>query len=301
MRFNTKYVLDFASEVRPFNKFLTLMVGAGDLIHNGIPNVQMFDSDIFFCNAWDDHGSLQANIDWLEQNNSTKLICVVDYYKEDQRRRFIDTFKGLFRFIDGHGGHVPHFTVRELEELLAEDGEAVNIHEKSETMLPLNSAMYFLKDGQFPYSQSYLTGRIYGGSLEGLELLFIAKIQQIYRTARQITIQPDILENLTLLSLADLQQIACCLLYDREMPLNMKGNICMNMRSWRDCSQLEIVMKKVPVDFFDGSFVSESTARADYIIEAIKRDMASGDILGQFAKYRTLKKLSKNLKLNDPI
>lgn len=308
MRFQSSHVLDFTSDVvmPALKASLSLMVGAGDLNHNDMPNVQQFSHDVFFCNAWDMHGSFQTNIDWIEKNESTKIICVVDYYDEDQRNKFIELFKGRFHLIDGHGGHVPHFTILELERLLAEGGEAVNIHEKSESMMPIDDAKYYFENGYFPGfapSPAYLTSRIYIPSrsmsqeeVRELERLFIAKINHLEKSLTQITIQTDILENLSLLSLADLQQILACLQYEKQMPINMNGHICMNMRIWQDLTRLEIVIKKVPVDFFDAEindkdFDTAKKARADYIIEAIRQDMENGNILGQFAKYRTLKKL----------
>ena len=280
------------------------MVGAGDLIHNDILNVEMFDSDVFFCNAWNINGSFQANVDYLESTQSSRIICVVDYYNEVQRRRFIDAFKGRFHHIDGHGGHVPHFTVAELEELLVEGGEAVNIHEKSETMLPFKDAKYFLEHGYFPgykAASSYLTGRIYMPS-RALTSEEIAEITELFikniRTAKvgrsnQITLD---IENLEDMSLSELQEIATCLQYEKEMPLNMKGRICMNMRSWRSLVSLEIVMRKVSVDFFESiidATIPDKKAYADRVIEGIRNDMRRGDIFGQFAKYRTLNKLLK--------
>jgi hypothetical protein len=287
----------------------SLMVGAGDLIHDGVLNVEKFvGSDVFLCNAWDVDGSFKANVDYLEAHQYNKIICVADYNSYTERRRFIDAFKGRFYMIDGHGGHVPHFTVAELEELLAEGGEAVNIHEKSETMLPLKDAKYFLENGFFPgyiASHSYLTGRIYDTSRTPLsygitdvqtvelEQLFIEHIRQCSRLTylnmpSPITLDTDILENLHLLSLQDLQQIAACFHYHKQMPLNMRGRICMNARTWREGYFLEIVLKKVAIDFTPGSPMDE--IRVVRIVEAIKRDMERKDLVGQWAKYRTLTK-----------
>jgi hypothetical protein len=71
----------------------------------------------------------------------------------------------------------------------------------------------------------------------------------------------------------------------------------MNMRIWQDTSQLEIVLKKIDVDFFEDLVANlenkANQAHAYRIIQAIRRDMERGDIYGQHAKYRTLK-LIKN-------
>lgn len=315
----SEHVLDFASDLQMplLPKRLSLMVGAGDLIHNEFLNVEMFTSDVFFCNAWDVNGSFQANIDYLENEGLPRIICVVDYNDDVQRRRFIDAFKGRFYLIDGHGGHVPHFTVAELEELLCVGGDAMNIHEKSETMLPLKDAKYFLQNGHFPgYTarHSYFTGRIYNSEVSlgqrkygpltdeevaELEQVFIENIRATVRSTKfglpnQISLDTDILENLERMGLSSLQQIATCLYYEKSMPLNMKGRICMNMRAWKDVTQLEIVMKKVSVDFFEWTeYNLETQERAYRIIEAIQRDMERGDIFGQCAKYKTLQKLAK--------
>jgi hypothetical protein len=191
---------------------------------------------------------------------------------------------------------------------MAEGGEAVNIHEKSETMLPLKDAKYFLENGFFPgyiASHSYLTGRIYDKTSvplsygitdvqnAELEQLFIQHIRDCSRLTylnmpSPISLDTDILENLHLLGLPDLQQIAACFHYHKQMPLNMRGRICMNARTWREGYYLEIVLKKVPIDFTPGSPMDE--LRVAHIVEAIKRDMERKDLVGQWAKYRTLTK-----------
>lgn len=304
----SKHVLDFSVESTSVPEFmsgrLSLMVGAGDLMHNGLLNVEKFTSDVFFCNAWDMNSSFQSNIQYLEDTKYNRVICVVDYYNEVQRRRFIDAFKGRFSLIDGHDSHVPHFTVGELAELLADGGTAMNIHEKSETMLPLSDAKYFLENNYFPhtYHHWYLNGRIYKqtGRLTEEEITelqqgFIENIRATVRSTKfglpnQISLDENILENLERMSLSELQEIATCFQYEKQMPLNMKGRICMNMRSWKDTSYLEIVMTKTP--FFDSIVTNlDNNERVDRIIEAIRLDMENGYIFGQCAKYKTLLKV----------
>ena len=113
---------------------LSLIMGAGDLDQNGL-NVDQFSMfDVFYCEPWDNHGSLRRNVEQLLTSyKKKKIICFLNHYSPAHRKAFVDLFKGRFKYIDGYGGHTPHFEVHELEQLLVPGGEAVNIDEPSES------------------------------------------------------------------------------------------------------------------------------------------------------------------------
>jgi hypothetical protein len=187
------------------------MVGAGDLEHGGMPNTQLFHQfDVFFCNGWDINGSLQRNVDYINTHYpDQKVICVLDYAKPDQVERFISLFAGCFTLIDGHGGHTPHFTINELRLLLAEGGEAVNIYEKSESLISTDDLSFWLDKGYFPFrcaSYTYLNSRIYNKNSPRYELpseeeaefrlKFLEKVKERYEGVRRTVVSRELLENL---------------------------------------------------------------------------------------------------------
>jgi len=293
------YVLDFAKQVS-FPEFLTppfrLMVGAGDLNHGGIPNTQKFSHNVFFCNGWDWNGSFQDNIDYVTKNKK-KVICRVDYTILEERKAFIDLFKGRFSLIDGHGGHTPHFSVDELRQLLCEGGEAVNIHETSESLLPYEDALYYLDKGYFRRvghtypNRVYLTSRIIPltpTTESELHARFLEKVRIAMIDSEYISLEG----NPANLSLRQLQEVLTCFSYDSEIPLNMRGSIRMNQRCWRDDPILELVLNKIPIDYMTELENNGNIEKRAMIIERIKEDIDAGFILGQRAKYRTLRRLS---------
>lgn len=291
------------------DKSLSLMVGAGDLEHDGMPNTQKFSQfDVFFCNAWNINGSLQRNVDYINKHYpDQKVICVVDYDVKEQVERFINVFSERFLLIDGHGGHTPHFTLGELRRLLAVGGEAMNIHEKSENVMPLENALFWLENG---YSRIkcvnnvYLTARIYdvnsrdmgltSGQEENLRSRFIARITAVYPNVLSTTISPELLANLQSLTLPYLQEILVGLLYDNDIHLDMKAEIRMNKRVWRPSTTVEIVLLKVPIDFMDTeiSLCRDETMkeRANTIVGKIKEELSHGLVYPPYAKYSTLLK-----------
>jgi hypothetical protein len=304
-----RHLLDFSKDVllpagfRPSS----LMVGAGDLEHGGIPNTQLFNQfDVFFCNAWDVNGSVQRNVDYINDNYpGQKVVCVIDYHNKDEVERFITLFAGCFSLIDGHGGHTPHFTVDELRRLLAEGGEAVNIYEKSESLLSVDDARFWFDKGYFPYrcaSHTYLNSRIYNKNSPRYELpseehkemrlKFFDKIQETYQGVKRITISPELLANLDALPLSTLQEILVSIMFDIQIHLDMKGEVRMNRRVWRDVSTVELVLKKVPVDYMDEKVASCNDAalreRAEMITAKIREELQQGQVYPPCAKYRTL-------------
>ena len=308
---NDRHLLDFSKSVPPTLpsalRPLSLMVGAGDLEHEGIPNTQKFSQfDVFFCNAWDVNGSVQRNLDYINAYYpDEKVICVVDYKEKDQVERFITLFAGCFTLIDGHGGHTPHFTINELRRLLAEGGEAMNIYEKSESLLSVDDARFWFEKGYFPYpsaNHTYLNSRIYSKNSpryelpsqeqEELRLKFLDKIHQTYQGVNRTTISPELKGNLDGLPLSFLQEILVSIMFDNQIHLDMKGEVRMNRRVWRPYAVVELVLKKVPVDYMEQKVASCSDdimrQRAEHITSRIKEELQQGQVYPPYAKYRTL-------------
>ena len=283
------------------------MVGAGDLEHDGIPNVEKFSQfDVFFCNAWDVNGSVQRNVNYINTYYSDeKVICVVDYKNKDEVERFIALFPNCFTLIDGHGGHTPHFTVDELRRLLAEGGEAVNIYEKSESLLEVQDARFFLDNGYFPFpcvSHTYLNSRIYNKNSpryelpaeeqEEMRLKFLDKIKETYKDVKRTVISEELLENLDALPLETLQEILVSIMFDTQIHLDMMAEVRVNQRVWRPFATVELVLKKVSVDYMEAKVTSCNDAtmreRGEMITARIKEELQQGQVYPPYAKYRTL-------------
>ena len=83
-------------------------------------------------------------------------------------------------------------------------------------------------------------------------------------------------------------------MFDDQIHLDMMGEIRMNTRLWRKHPYLEIIIKKVPIDFKEEKIALctdlELKARAEFIISKIKEELLSDIVYGPCAKYRTLLK-----------
>lgn len=131
---------------------LKLIMGAGDLDQDPMGlNVKFFSMfDVFYCEPWDDKGSLRKNIEYLLHHDyHKKVICFIDNKNLQQRKAFVDLFKGRFEYIDGYGGHTPHLEVKEIEQLLVPGGVAVNIEEPSEMVVTEAKLYQLLVDREY--------------------------------------------------------------------------------------------------------------------------------------------------------
>jgi len=280
---------------------LSLMVGAGDLDHDNTLNVQKFSTfNVFFCNAWDSSGSFRKNVEYLIRFNPQQVICVIDHGNEAQVDRFVELFRGRFSLIDGHLGHTPHLSISNIQKLLVPGGKAMNIYERSESMVELDEMRYWFEHGHFKggFSPLLLTSTMYKkgeGYLnehdkEVMWLQFLTKIQTIYNPTGPITYDPSF--DLYQMSLRDLQILLYCLQLNPKMPINMKGVYTYNTRVWRTDPILELVLTKVePVYGYakiEQCSDPQLRERAYYIIDAIKRDIENDVPVWSFAKYKTL-------------
>jgi len=276
---------------------ISVILGAGDIIHDGITNVQEFSTfDVFFCNAWNIEGSFQKNVDYLIKNHyHQKIICVIDIHNEQHMHNFIQTFRGRFHLIDGNGGHTPHFTLNQIEKLLCVGGSAVNIYERPDSMVEIGELEYWFEHGYFKGMPSYssILARPYKkgvGNLTEEEYSYLSeqfsKIIDNY-TPGQITISSKKKNFNTL------QNIAYCTILDKKMPMTLIGEFRENARIWDPNNIYEelVIIKTEPYYMLDKICLctdSQLYDRALNLIEAIKRDIEADNIFGSYAKFRTL-------------
>jgi len=271
---------------------LRLIIGAGDLDHSGITNIQMFHNyDVFFCRPWNNNGiSLRRNVEYLLANFSRqKLICFIDASDLSQIELFTTLFSGMFSLIDGHGGHCPHLPLENIQRLLAEGGEAMNIFEWSECLMTYNEADHWLKNGYFKgiNNDNYLTSRIYGegSDFDQLKDRFITKTQEMISSASNIVVADEFIDNLDKFNLQDLQYICRSLCFNPNLPLNLIGKISTVSKDWKEEPHMEFTVVKQTAEFMDGRFISEYISRngtdslsdrALHIMGAIVSDLENG-------------------------
>jgi len=285
---------------------LSLMMGAGDLCQEGVLNVEKFSNfDIFFCNAWDQLNSFKNNVDYLCQNyHHRKAICVIDVNNKEEMAQFVKLFTHRFYCIDGFGQHTPHMNITDLEKVMYLGGKATNIYELSENVINFSEMMKWLQDEYYPYI-GLVDANVCGENGFGRDLteqeksqiipLMLLRIRRLLANSMTVRLSPAVEELLDSYSLSDLQKILRGLLYEANMPLNMVGEIKLNMRSWRPYSYIELVIQRVEVDYKMNEIAecgdSELKERLTMLTDAIKSDLQTGFNLGARMKYKRLLKL----------
>jgi hypothetical protein len=277
---------------------LRLMMGAGDLNHDGIPNVAKFNTyDVFLCQPWDWNGSLLENVTHLL--TTRKVLCFLDINNPNQVAAFTELFSGRFAFIDGHGGHCPHFVMSDVQKLLQNGGKATNIYEYSESCLQYSDLQCFLEKGYIPNCTTHniLTGRLYNVPAgTDVDTQLREKISQLLRTVTQIQFSDDTLAELSSLPTRSLQNILRILMFDNQMPVNLKGAYVQLQKDWQDDAYQTFVVTKEAPDFKTdriSAFIMAAgidhaaVIRANLIIDAINADVRNGDPFLSKAKYRT--------------
>ena len=306
MTTTNEHVLNFHTDSSPTipewfpARSLSLIVGAGDLDHGGVLNVKAFaDFDVFLCNAWDNNGSYQRNIEYLQENfYHQKLICVLDMENEKQRERFVTLFSDKFHLIDGHGGHTPHFSCCDLQRLLVVQGKAMNIYETSENLMHMDEILGWFELGYFKrgYSDVLITSRIYKDkytlSKEDEEFMHGKFLEAIVKQYTQTKNMLICVKGLDSLPLRTLQHILYSLTFDRQMGINLIGDILSNKRIWTSEATVELVLTKIQPDYQPEKVAkckdTKITDRIAFIIKMIEEDLKKGFILGSVCKFRTL-------------
>lgn len=132
---SNEHILNFHAGVQSLPDWLgddlKVILGAGDLDQGDTLNLERFSMfDVFFCEPWDNHGSLRKNINYLIKNfYHEKVICFVDISQPAQVEQFCRLFQNRFRLIDGFGGHTPHLAFDCIVQVLKSGGKAVNLYE----------------------------------------------------------------------------------------------------------------------------------------------------------------------------
>jgi len=286
---------------------LRLMIGAGDLDHDDIPNIQKFSTyDVYFCLPWNNRGtSLRKNVEYLLANYpKQKLLCFLDYENTEHLTLFNTLFAGRFSFIDGHGGHCPHLDFCSLQMLLNNGGQALNIFEKSECIISVNEFEYWFVNDYFRglLNINLLTSRIRGEGFDEVDTKrrLLIKLREFNKKTLNIQIDDEVLLNLDDLSLTEIQYIYRSLIFDKQLPLNLTGMISYVSRDWRSPC-LELIIKKIEPDYklaqieayVEKYGSSKESVRALFIIEKIVEDLLIGSTHSR-NKYATLMKLLTN-------
>jgi hypothetical protein len=284
--------------VRPSG--LRLMMGAGDLDHTGIPNVELFYTfDVFFCLPINSGSSLRTNVEYLIAHPQQKLICFLNNNDPEHIEAFTKLFSGRFSVIDGHGGHCPHLPLEYIQRLLQDGGVAMNIFERSENLITVAQLDQWILNGYFKGgSDGLITARVYGpdADIEALTERLRLKTRELLASTSLIAISSDFLTNFSTLTLSELQYICRSLSF--IMPLNLTGQVKLVAKDWRDGPYMEFVITKNIVKYLDRVFLNEYiaqngnnelSARADTIISAIDVDLVSCVPYARL-KYNTLLK-----------
>lgn len=288
---------------------LRLMMGAGDLNHDGVPNVQKFATyDVFFCLPWDWNGSLRQNVMYLLANRPNALLCFIDNSNAAQVSRFTTLFAGRFSFIDGHGGHTPHISPIAASKLLSTGGVATNMYEHAETIISVSDVKFWLENGYFKgcISPNMITARINGSpeELESLRVRLQAKTLELSARNKQIRLSQDKIDNIASYSVRELQILIRGLLFESATPPNMVGSWVNMRKDWAADTYETFVFTKVPLDFrmdvlevYRERHGNEDPhyIRACMIIERIQEDLERETIFPASAKYNTYKKHMQNL------
>jgi len=278
---------------------LRLMMGAGDLNHGGIPNIAKFHTyDVFLCQPWDWNGSLLENVNYLL--STRKLLCFLDIHNPSQVAAFTNLFAGRFAFIDGHGGHSPHFEMNNIQKLLQGGGSATNLYEYSETCLRYSDLQSFLEKGYIPNftSHNILTGRLYQVPVgTEVDTQLRQKIHQMLPSITQISFSDTTLTEIETMNTRSLQNILRILMFDNTMPVNLKGAYIHIKKDWQDEAYQTFVVTKIAPDFKEDKIAAfaavvgsdhDAVIRAHLIIDAIINDINNGDPFLSKAKYKTL-------------
>ena len=283
---------------------LRLMMGAGDLDHCDMPNIEHFNTyDVFLCEPWDWNGSLLANVNYLLANEPNKLLCFIDARNWKQVEAFATLFKERFAFIDGHGGHCPHFEMSTLQKLLQVGGSAANIYERAECVITNEMLENWLNGSFMRYGISnidMITGHMCEPENPELTKLLRTKIIEKASSCKRVN-----LGNLELSTKSshELRNIMRQLMFEDSLPFNLIGTSANIKKDWRPSAYEEFIVTKIPFDIdmlkvanFEAQYGADHphAARVYRLIEAIYTDLDNGIVFAANAKYNTLQKHIKN-------
>jgi hypothetical protein len=215
---------------------LRLIMGAGDLDQNDILNVILFkEYDVFYCQPWDNNGSLLKNIEYLLENyNKQKVICFINHGNPEQVRNFKQIFQKRFILIDGFGGHCPHFDLVTISELLKIGGQAVNIFERSPGVITLNELLNCINEN-LPYCKDKLLYHLIEmENWANLEEMVKNKIMEEKGSTAVLPL--DNIKGYTWLT-----YILYAVLFAKDLPVTMSAEVRKFSRSWQG-ARIELVL-----------------------------------------------------------
>jgi hypothetical protein len=147
-------------------------------------------------------------------------------------------------------------------------------------------------------SQNILTGRLYQVPKDtDVDTMLRNKISNLLKYTTQIQFSDSTLAELDTMPTRSLQNILRILMFDNQMPVNLKGTYIYIQKDWLDYPiQTFVVTKQMP-DFKSDAIAKFSAAvgtdhdaviRTNLIIAAIIADINNGDPYLSKAKYKTL-------------
>jgi hypothetical protein len=295
---------------------LTLLLGAGDMVHT-VTNVEEFSQyDMLICRPYDHSGSFYKNVEMLSETSPVLCCMNAEVYPgvPSDIPAFVSHFSGRFSKIDGHGHHVPHFSLDTLEHLLAENGTASNIFELSSGIVHFSTFMVWIENEYInAYSNIHMsTSKVISNGAMTLNdddsalLRDVLQKRIIYLQSvnKNIHLSEEVLVSLPSYSHSTLQKIFGSMLFDSICPLSLLGSVCMHCPSWDREPSIQLVLTKSTPLFWENMLqrykdvhgMNEHATRADQILSAIKVDIANYSIWQSKAKYATfLKHMRKNI------
>ena len=281
---------------------LTLLLGAGDTVHSGVTNVEKFKYDVMVCLPYNTE-MFQENVNKLTPTGP--VLCCLDVNKPEMLNAFVAQFRGRFSTIDGHWGHVPHFALETLEELLSEGGKASNIFELSSGIININTFLRWLDEEYInAYSNIHMstTKVISDGAMQlnendcmKLEDVLRKKILYLNSANRNIHLSEEVLLSLNNYRHTTLQKIFGSLLHDAITPLSLLGTVGDYQPAWANEERIELVLQKSSPSFWENLLESYAkihgrngvVERAEMIMEGVRTDMKNYMIWQSKAKYAT--------------
>jgi hypothetical protein len=276
---------------------LRLMMGAGDHDQGGILNTEHFATyNVFFCYPEDNEGSLLRNVEYL-LTTPGRLLCFADIENPAHINAFKQLFAGRFSFIDGFGGHCPHFDTDTLSVLLKMGGQAANIYERGEILLMKKDIDFWLENSTFkPFpkntavriverNKAMITARLHVNpdDLPKLTEQIREKVLRAQVSCRQIKIDR---EEINAADLHTLQQYACMQMFDNDMPLNLTGTYTMNKKDWWSKPSMEFIITKHAPDFQLGLIEAYETRHGAEDPEAKRARKLIGAIMSNISENR---------------
>ena len=281
---------------------LTLLLGAGDTVHSGVTNVEKFKYDVMICLPYNVE-MFQENVDKLTPTGP--VLCCLDVNNPEMLATFVRQFRGRFSIIDGHWGHVPHFSLETLEELLSEGGKASNIFELSSGIININTFLRWLDEEYInAYSNIHMstTKVISDGAMNltendcmMLEDVLRKKILYLNSVNRNIHLSEEVLVSLNNYRHTTLQKIFGSLLHDAITPLSLLGTVGDYQPAWANEERIELVLQKSSPSFWEKLLESyiqthgrnDVVERAEMIMGGVRTDMKNYMIWQSKAKYAT--------------